>query len=243
VAQGLKRIVENEPRLKLILADMGGEFYNRHVTRDILKPNNIKLYSTFSNQKAAQAERYIRYLRQRLERYFIHTNSKKWIDVLESFERVFNNTKHSRTLIEPNKVNETNEMEVVARLFPNVKRSPAKFSIGQQVRILKSVNLFSKLSDSQFSDEIFEIYKINHGSPTTYHIKSLDGEPVLGTIYFEELSPVSKKPLITKVKILGYKLRNHKRYINIETSINSKPTWESVINFNKKMREGVYEKI
>jgi hypothetical protein len=243
VAKGLKRIIEREPRCKLILSDLGPEFYNKHVTQEILNPYNIKLYSTFSGQKASQSERYGRWLKTRLERYFIYTGQNKWIDILETLETVFNNTKHSRTLIEPNKVNKYNEMEVVARLFPKVKHEPPKLTFGQHVRILKSTNIFAKKTKAQFSDEIFEVYGINYGNPTTYKIKDLKGEPVIGTIYYQELSPVSKTSPITKVNVLAYKTRNRRRYVNIKKSENDKATWESLINFNQKIRDGIYEKI
>jgi hypothetical protein len=243
VAKGLKRIIEREPRCKLILSDLGSEFYNKHVTQEVLRPHNIKLYSTFSGQKAAQSERYGRWLKTRLERYFIYTGQKKWIDILEQLETVFNNTKHSRTLIEPNNINKYNEMKVVARLFPKVKPESAKLSIGQHVRLLKSINIFAKRTKAQFSDEIFEVYQINHGNPTTYKIKDLNGQPVIGTIYYQELSPVSKQPSSTKVKILAYKTRNHRRYINIKKSDNDKTIWESLVKFNQNIRNGIYEKI
>jgi hypothetical protein len=241
VARGLKSVIEKEPRTRLLLTDLGKEFYNKHVTQEVLIPNNIKLYSTYSNQKAAQSERLGRFLRERLERYYIHSGSKNWIDIIGSIETVYNNTKHSRTLIEPNNVNEFNEMDLVARLFPPLKPSPAKFEIGQLVRILKSVNIFAKLTKAQFTPEIFEIYKINYGNPTTYNIRDLQGEPVLGNIYFEELSPVSRNQPITKVAILRRKNRRHRRYIQFKTLGNKTPVWEAAISFNKKVRDGHYE--
>jgi hypothetical protein len=241
VAKGLQRVIQKEPRVKLLLSDLGKEFYNQHVTREILIPNKIKLYSTFSNQKAAQSERLGRFLRERLERYYIHSGSNNWIDVIQSIETVYNNTRHSRTLIEPNKVNKFNEMEVLARLFPPRRPSPAKFAIGQLVRILKSVDLFSKLTKAQFSDEIFQIYKINYGTPTTYLIKDLQNEPVLGSVYFEELSPISGSDPVTKISILSHKTRRHRRYVQFKTEASKKPIWEPLIKVNQKVREGVYE--
>jgi hypothetical protein len=240
VAKGLQRVVDKEPRLRMLFSDLGKEFYNKHVTQEILIPNNIKLYSTFSNIKASQAERLGRFVRERLERHYLHTGKSNWIDVIETIEKVYNTTKHSRTLIAPNDVNRSNEMEIAARLFPKLRPTLPKFDVGQMVRLLKSVNLFAKKTKAQFTDEIFKIYKIKLSNPPTYFLKDKNGEIVLGGVYFEELSPVTVKSASSKVKILTYRNRRGHRYLKL-SSENRTPHWESVIEFNKKVRKGLYE--
>jgi hypothetical protein len=241
VSKGLQRLVHNEPRIRYFFNDRGREFYNKHVTRDILEPNNIKMYSTYSSLKAVQAERLGRHVREKLQRHYLNTGQYNWIDVLDSIESVYNETPHSRTLLKPNDVNESNEMDVVERLFPTLPNERPKYGIGQLVRILQNINLFSKRTDAQWSTEIFEIYKINLGNPTTYMLRDSNNEIILGTVYFEELSPVTNLKLPIKIKIQGYKNVRHRRYVNILTVGTTKSRWTPLIKFNKELREGLIQ--
>jgi hypothetical protein len=242
VSEALKIIVKGEPRLRYLMADMGTEFWNQNVTREILKPNNIKLYHTHSGIKASQAERMIRFVRERLERWHLYTGGKNWVDVIEAIEKTYNSTKHSRTRIAPNAVTKFNEMGILEKLYPPSVLSNPKYVIGQLVRILKSISVFAKKTKAQFTKEIFEIYKINPGTPNTYHIKDSENKPILGMLYKEELSPVySSKSSI--VKILKYKNRRGRRYVQFSMVGVVKPKWELLSNFNANLRNEIYKKL
>jgi hypothetical protein len=243
VCEALKIIVKGEPRLRLLMADQGSEFWNRAVTREILEPNNIKLYHTHSGIKASQSERMIRFVRERLERWALYTGNNNWIDVIGSIEKTYNNTKQSRTHIAPNAITRFNEMSIVEKLYPPVALTKPKYMIGQLVRILRSISVFAKKTKAQFTKEIFEIHKIDPGSPNTYHIKDLENKPILGMLYAEELSPVRLKSLAVQVRVVSYRNRRHRRYVQFSISGQTKPKWELLSRFNSKIRDGDYIKM
>ena len=88
----------------------------------------------------------------------------------------------------------------------------AKFKIGDTVRISKYKSIFTKGYEANFTEELFKITKVIRGDPTVYEIEDLEGEPIIGKFYEEELSSVDKKDDVYKVngkklvlvKWLGY---------------------------------------
>ena len=78
VSQALKDIFTKSGREPTrIWSDDGTEFFNAHVQK-LLRSNNIILYSTFNEPKAAIAERFIRTLRRKMEIHYIVTQSTVW---------------------------------------------------------------------------------------------------------------------------------------------------------------------
>ena len=160
----------------------------------------------------------------------------KWIDVVPFIEAAYNETPHSRTLVAPNNVTKYNEQEIINRLYPPTKNERPKFKIGDRCRLLKYKSIFDKGTKATFTDEIFEIYKINIGSPTVYYLKDDSNEPLLGLVYGNELSLVTRSQ--PKLTILKYKIRNHKRYVQF-TENGGKPKWEAVTKFNQRPKTSV----
>jgi hypothetical protein len=72
-----------------------------------------------------------------------------------------------------------------------VRVSTAKFRVGQHVRISKEKTKFAKAAEHSFSTEIFRINKVIHRRPqVVYELEDLNGTPINGQFYFEELTPV-----------------------------------------------------
>ena len=73
VALAIKEILDEaesriDRKIKKIQADQGKEFYNKHV-RELLETRYIQLFSTSSPTKAQMAERLIRSLKSKQERF------------------------------------------------------------------------------------------------------------------------------------------------------------------------------
>ena len=70
----------------------------------------------------------------------------------------------------------------------NIKiKKPAKYKIGDFVRIPDKRNIFSKQSTTNWSRELFKIKNINNTHPVTYTIEDQKQETILGKYYEQEL--------------------------------------------------------
>jgi len=62
-----------------------------------------------------------------------------------------------------------------------------KLKIGDKVRIYAYKPKFTKGYMSRWTKEIFGIDEIRKTNPITYKIKDLNGEPIIGSFYIQEL--------------------------------------------------------
>ena len=203
---------------KLAQFDDGKEFYNVGV-KSLLESHNIKYFSTLSDKKAAIVERFNRTLKTAMWKYFYSKGTRKWIDILDELVYNYNNTKHSTILMKPSKVSKSNEDEVWTTLYGhNYGDLPLlKLKVGETVRISKYKSTFTKGYEANFTEELFKISKVIRGDPTVYEITDLEGEPIIGKFYEEELSAVDKKDDTYKVeKILRRKKVRGKKMVLVK---------------------------
>jgi len=72
-----------------------------------------------------------------------------------------------------------------------VRVAKVKFRVGQHVRISKEKMKFAKASEHNFSSELFRTVKVIHRRPrAVYELEGLNGTPIDGQFYQEELNPV-----------------------------------------------------
>ena len=183
-----------------IQTDLGKEFYNSNV-QALFKKLKIKHYSVYSQFKAALVERFNRTLRERITKYFIARGKKKWVSVLPKFVEAYNNTKHRSIGMKPIEVNKANEGQLWIEQNKNLKNSRAKYKVGDYVRISRlTQSPFIKKFDHNWSDEVYEIYKIDIKSPPPmYIIKDDYGELIQGKFYELELQ-VIPKPTVFRIQ-------------------------------------------
>ena len=74
-------------------------------------------------------------------------------------------------------------------LYSNIKqvKNTRKLKIGDRVRIYAYKSAFTKGYIPRWTKEIFVIDEIMKTNPITYKIKDLNGEPLLGSFYIQEL--------------------------------------------------------
>ena len=66
-----------------------------------------------------------------------------------------------------------------------------KLAVGQWVRILGERRTFQRGYQQPFTDQIFQITEVNtSGQPVTYKLADLNKDPISGTFYYNELSPI-----------------------------------------------------
>ena len=176
-----------------IVTDKGLEYYDRRV-QNLFKRLGIRHYSLRSKHKACIAERFIKTLKGRLEKYFWQKKTKDWISVLPDIVSNYNHTYHRSIKMAPVDVNYTNRKEVFERLYPNAKlRTIPRLQVGDHVRILKSKHIFEKGYKRNWSLEIYRVKRAySKNNVDFYEIEDQQGQLLSGKRYYWELNLVAK---------------------------------------------------
>ena len=195
VTIAFKSIVKSSNRQpKFLWVDQGKEFYNRNMD-EWLKQNNITRYSTFGEHKSAVVERFNRTLKEKMWKRFTAENTRNWIGMLDRLINSYNNTKHSTVKMTPTEASKKNNEAYIigSRKYRNVGDNKNKFRVGDRVRIGRIKGAFEKGYLPNWSEEVFNIHKVQHTSPITYVLKDSSGEVLEGGFYKEELQKTSQE--------------------------------------------------
>ncbi|KAK4873511.1 hypothetical protein RN001_015540 [Aquatica leii] len=148
-------------------------------------------------------------------------------DPNDEITNLYNNTFHRTIKMKPSMVNKNNEKSILQSAYSHIKiaNQNNKFSLGDYVRISKYRNAFEKGYTPNWSNEIFIIRKVKLTNPTTYLLKDIKGDDILGGFYEMELQKVKhpdtylierilrKKGTKMYVKWLGFD-ETHNSWIN-----------------------------
>lgn len=220
-----------------IQTDEGKEFYNKHFDL-VRKKNDIVIYSTTSDQKAAIAERAIKTIKELISKFLTRNETLNWVSAFQSLILTYNNTTHSSTKMKPSDVNEQTQKKAISNLysflwekdniFRETMRKP-KFNVGDFVRLTKLKNIFKKGYEGYWTTEIFKIAAIFKRKPKiVYKIEDFNGdETIEGTFYEDELSKVNigKKTFWKIEKILKKKFVGKKLWFFVKFFSYEKPQW------------------
>ena len=144
-------LISSKRKPNLIESDRGKEFYN-NIFQDFLNKNNIKLYSGNSSYGAVFAERFNRTIRDLLKKTVFEQGDAKWIDVLPTITKQYNNRTHSSTKLTPIQASlKKNEGNVYKNLLDKPKKLKPKFEIGNLVRTADLEKTFSKGDTTNWS--------------------------------------------------------------------------------------------
>lgn len=175
---------------RFLHVDAGREWFNANV-RAVLKKHGVEMYHTYSNVKAACAERLGRTIKEKLNRFMVHNKTKRWVHKLQDVINSYNSTTHSRTKCKPKDVTLDNQMSVWHQSFDKQlqRKRLVKFKAGDYVRILINKKVFDKSTSQNFSNTIYRVDEILNTIPVMYKLRDTDGI-VPGSFYNEELSKV-----------------------------------------------------
>ena len=178
-----------------LVTDGGLEFFNAAV-RKVFDTYGINHYKTPTKTKwkASMAERVIRTLKSRLQKYFKTNSTKKWINVLDQFVGNYNSIPHSSHGLAPQDVNSENREYVYKQLYPNKNLTVVcKLKIGDKVRKIREKSEFEKGYTENWSEEIYIISEKRQSQAICwYKIKTLDGGKVPGIWYYYQLNLVAR---------------------------------------------------
>ena len=177
-------------------SDKGTEFSPSHpsIFKILVEKYGMLIFKLGGEHKASMAERFIRTLKTRIERFFTESNNFRWIDILQSLSEAINNSTNRSIGMAPNEVNDENRQEVFKKLYGQKTLPPiCRFSKGDRVRIPTKKNVFDKGYKPNWTDQLFVIDKVyNDGRVCFYGVRELNGDMLERKYYSEELNLVSK---------------------------------------------------
>ena len=180
-------------------SDQGNEFHpkNPAIQKILIEKYGLVMYTLKAPIKAGIAERFIRTLKSRLERYFSEHNTVRWIDVLPKISKALNNSYHRSIGMTPNEVNHENRREVFEKLYgANAPPIKCKFRVGDKVRIPITKQLFDKGYKPNWTKEIFEVVEKRSDSEVCFYtVKSNTGEILEKKFYEQELNLVLRNEI------------------------------------------------
>ena len=170
-------------------------FFNSSV-RKVFDSYGINHYKTPTRTKwkASVAERVIRTIKSRLEKYFASKKNHRWLDVLDQFVKNYNSVPHSSHGLPPQDVSSENREYVYKKLYPNKNLTVVcKLKIGDRVRKIREKSDFEKGYTKNWSEEIYIIHKQYQSNLVCwYKLKNIRGEVIPGIWYYYQLNLVAR---------------------------------------------------
>ena len=235
---------DNIYRYEKMLSDEGVEFLNKNM-EELYKKHKIVRYSTYNRTiKASIAERVILTIKNKIKRYVTLKNTEYFMDVLQTFVNSYNNSDHRglgyrkplnvHLMVNPQKI-----LKLSQRLYKEhvkkLKSLGGELSVNQVVRIQALRHTFARSIHVKNTYELFKVIQVNKEyKPITYVLSELDGDPIQGTFYIQELTPV-KDSGSYEIEVLRSRKRKNRtdyliKYVNYPSS---KATWVSEKNLTR----------
>ena len=188
IIDGLKTFFAGPITFASIYWDKEGSFLSGKVQR-FLKKSGVHNYTTKSVVKAPGVERAIRTIRNAVQRYFEKMGTHKWLSYLPKFISAYNNRIHSTTKYRP--LDLVNDPTLIVKTKPQRRVKVKLPPIGSFVRLSRLRGLFEKEASGTWTKEVFRVVRhITHQPIPMIRVESLDGDPVLGSLYPQEYQSV-----------------------------------------------------
>ena len=198
-------LINSKRKPSLVESDRGKEFYN-NIFQDFLNKNNIKLYSRNSSYGAVFAERFNLTIRNLLKRPVFERGDAKWIDILQSITKQYNNRVHSSTKLSPKDASfKKNEGCVYKNLLDKRKKIKPKYEIGDLVRTADLKKTFSKGDMTNWSYKLYKITEILNETIPSYRLDKLPERYNESLLKKTELSLKQNDAVMKKLNIIQIK--------------------------------------
>src|SRR5436190_9977499 len=128
--------------------------------------------------KASVVEQFNRTLKNNMWKMFTLNGNYKWIDMLSQLVAEYNARKRRTIGMKPIDVTPTIADKLLNTVYDNVKiAAPARFKVGESVRVSKFKTIFEKGYTPNWTTEIFKITKVQKTNPVTYILEDSRGMP------------------------------------------------------------------
>ena len=193
----------------------------------------LNVYYTQSVFKAAMAERFIKYCKEKLASRMEALRTEKWIPLLKDIVLQYNTTrKHTSTNLTPMEAEKYPSAALMRILEKNYKKATKyppkksyKFKLGQSVRLLqKTKNVFRKNYQRRFTANTFIIYhrrKVNFIN--IYYLKTRKGEKLKGSFREDELRLANTTDEVYPYTII--KRKNNQSLVHYDGFPSSEDEW------------------
>ena len=166
-------MITSKGKPNFLEGDRDRGFFN-NILQDFLNKNNIKLYSRNSSYDAVFAEIFNRTIRDLLKRRVFEKGDGKWIDVLPTITKQYNNRIHSSTKLTPIQASlKKNEGFVYKNLLDKRKKIKPKYEIDDLVRTADLKRTFSKGDTTNWSYKLYKITEIINDTIPSYRLDNL----------------------------------------------------------------------
>ena len=194
-------LISSKRKPNLIESDRGKEFYN-NIFQDLLNKNNIKLYSRNSSYGAVFAVRFNRTIRDLLKRPVFEKGDSKWVDILPTIKKQYNNQVHSSTKLSPKDASlKKNEGYVYKKLLDKPKKVKPKFQLNDLVRTADLKKTFSKSDMTNWSYKLYRITEIINDTIPSYRIDNLKERYNESLLKKTELTLKQNKDVMKKLNL------------------------------------------
>lgn len=224
MTNAIEKIIRDDERCpKNLQTDRGKEFYNANVQK-LLKKHNINHYSTYSVMKASVVERFNRTLKNDMWKQFTLNGNYRWIDLLPRLVSEYNARKHRTIGMRPVDVTPAIAEKLLNTVYSRVKiAAPARFKVGNSVRVSKFKTIFEKGYTPNWGTEVFKIVKVQQTNPVTYRLEDSCGKSIDGGFYEYELLRVANPDVYLVEKVL--RKRGNEVYVKWLGFDNSHNSW------------------
>ena len=194
-------LISSKRKPNLIESDRGKELYN-NIFQESLNKNNIKLYSRNSSFGSVFAERFNCTIRDLLKKIVFEQGDAKWIDILQSITKQYNNRVHSSTKLSPKDASlKKNEGYVYKHFLDKRKKIKPKYEIGDLVRTSDLNKTFSKGDKTNWSYKLYKITEIINDTIPSYHIDNLKERYNESLLKKTDLTMKENNSVMKKLKI------------------------------------------
>ena len=134
--------------------------------KSMLQDNDIEINSTYNEGKSVAVERFIRILKNKIDKYMTSVSKNVYIYNLADVV----NKNHSPIKMKPFDIKSSKYIDFNKE---NDKEEP-KLEVGDHVRISKHKNVLIKGYVPNWSEEVFVIKKVKNAVPWTYIISDFN---------------------------------------------------------------------
>ena len=116
------------------------------------------MYTTYNEGKSVVAERFIRTLKNKINKYMTSILKNMYIDKLDDIVNKYTNTYNSAIKVKPDNVKSNTYID----FSKEIGYKDTEFEIDDIIRISKYKNIFAKFYTLNWSEDVFVIKKIQN---------------------------------------------------------------------------------
>ena len=216
---------EITPKPEILITDNGSEFISKPF-ETLINDNNIShdFANVGDHKKLGIVDRFVRTLRELINRYMIANKTNKYINVFQDLIFNYNNSYHRGIKGKSAKVaiNSPKLMKIMKEKDKLANEEEQQFYVGDNVRYIKNKVMFEKGTAPKWSEILHKIIKANKHSYVLDNNKSYKYYEVKKNVIVENTPIIEEiQPTRPTIRKENKRLRAHEREGIDESTINN----------------------